>query len=297
VATIALSNRLVQSHWHIPFANFGQRLRIGSFGPSFVVLALILFSLFRLGASPFASANSGRPVTASGAVVLVKKKVAHSQQGAASGSVTPSILTVSTPQIIPTPTSCTPDTYTPPSALDLANAQPGLTQTVDAPSQYQIYGYSSSQIESQIRQCAPNVSSTAASAEFAAETEYRLNWQYDVVVNGAGQCSLSNVKVGSHISMVVPLWRPSQYAAAGLAQQWQSFATGLLTHEDGHVVIDKQYAATLLADLQAFPATDCSSIGQLVTYLVNADVGVLNQANDNYDAATNHGATQGAILP
>jgi predicted secreted Zn-dependent protease len=183
-----------------------------------------------------------------------------------------------------------------PSALPLTNAPEGLTKTVDAPQQYVINGNTPDQLRTQIQQCAPNTSGDGA-AEFTAETTYQLNWQYSIVVNGAGSCSILHPKVGVHIRQVVPLWQPTVSAQTGLSLQWQTFMSSLMTHENGHVAIDEQYAQTLLDDLRNFPPTDCGQLAGSVKHLADSDVATLNQANDNYDSATNHGATQGAILP
>ena len=143
--------------------------------------------------------------------------------------------------------------------------------------------------------CAPSLSA-GLPAEFASETSYNLTWQYGYVAVDGQHCAVTNPKVGLHINMVLPDWQQSLAAANGFAPSWQSFITSLVTHENGHVALDKQYAATLLSDVQNQPPMDCSSIVSTVQAIAEHDVTLLNQANHNYDALTVHGATQGALL-
>ena len=192
--------------------------------------------------------------------------------------------------------SCNPAAYSLPSRIDLTNQANGLTQVSDPTSYYRIYGNNSDQIESQVRQCAPTTNGSDG-AEFAAETSYSLNAQYNWAEDSSGYCRVTGAKVGLHINMILPQWQPNADSEAGLAVSWQTYINNLTTHENGHVAIDKQYAAQLLNDLQAFPAGDCASIADSLKTKVNADIAALDAANDAYDAATNHGATQGAIVP
>lgn len=198
-------------------------------------------------------------------------------------------------QVIPVLPACTPDSYAGTAALDLSSSPAGLSQVVEATHYYQIYGYNAAQARQQITQCAPRLSS--GNDDFTGYTSYRLNWLYNYGDNGSGQCTLSNIKIGMHIGEVLPALQLSQYADSGFAAKWQAFVPALDTHEHGHIALDEQYASKILSDLQSFPASDCGTISQAATNLISSDIAVLDQANSTYDAQTNHGATQGALLP
>ena len=182
---------------------------------------------------------------------------------------------------------------TAPSSLSLSSAPDGLAKQIDSPTTYQIYGNTAATLRAQVRQCAPK-SDDASGAIFTAQTIYKLTWQYSYVSIGDGSCKISHAKVGLHVMQIMPFWQPT---TAALGSQWQSFMGALATHENGHTALDTQYAQTLLDDLNGFPATPCGQLAQSVKHITDSDVATLNQANDNYDSSTNHGATQGAILP
>ena len=182
-----------------------------------------------------------------------------------------------------------------PSQVALSTTDSPFTVFSDTPTTYQIYGNTAQDLRAQIRRCAPK-SDGSANAEFTAETSYNLSWQYDMTIGG-GSCYVSNAKVGVHTAMALPNWQPSAQAAPGLASEWQRFSANLLAHEQGHVTIDSAYAHKLAIDLEVLTAPDCDTLRGLVDAVVGADVAALNSANDAYDAQTNHGATQGAIVP
>lgn len=192
--------------------------------------------------------------------------------------------------------NCTPTSFGQPTGLDLSTAPAGLSVQADNPVTYHIYGDTADALRLQIEHCAPG-SGSSSLAEFTADTSYNMTWQYYTVIGAGNACSLTDVKVGVHTATIMPLWQPTSSAAEGLPTRWQSFSTDLLTHEQGHVALDKQYAAKVLADLNALPAMNCDDLTSTVKSTINSDVSALNNANNNYDAATDHGATQGAVIP
>ncbi|MGH7240945.1 MAG: DUF922 domain-containing protein, partial [Candidatus Saccharimonadales bacterium] len=126
---------------------------------------------------------------------------------------------------------------------------------------------------------------------------YRISWQYAYVHDSASMCHVVHAKVGVHVGQILPLWQPTATANAGLPGTWQAFMTALTAHENGHTALDVQYAQILLDNLSSFPPTACDQLPSAIQHLAHSDIGTLDQANDNYDSSTNHGATQGAILP
>jgi len=280
---------------------FARRWHVRPVVMGVAVTLLLLSSVLRLGVMQ--TLGSYKPLQAS----LVASNVAthtssHPKTLATSTAATStsgsSVAQASTnfPKVVPPIPACTPTTFSGPTALDVSNAPVGYSEVIEQPSHYQIYGNTANQLEKQIAQCAP-ATDGSGSAEFTAETSYRLAWQYGAINLGNNQCKLSDVKVGLHVGMMLPVWQPTQFATSGLSGQWNTFMANLTTHEKGHVALDQQYAHTLADDLAAFPATDCGTLSQQVRYLIDSEVNTLNQANDNYDSQTNHGATQGAILP
>jgi len=264
------------------------------------------FGLFSLSVLVITICLALQLKTEVGASPLVKgTPVKHLSQSVAATLTTP-VKTPSTNSPTPvlarhTPSvpNCSPDNvYSSPSAIDLSNQPQGLTQISDSTAYYQVFGNNATQVDAQVQECAPATkSNSGAGAEFAAETSYNLTYEYGWFINGDGTCTVTSAKVGLHLNMVMPDWQATAAAPPSLTASWQAYITGLKTHENGHVAIDQQYANQLLSDLNSFSSVSCSTIGSELQAKIQADVAALNAANDAYDASTNHGATQGAVLP
>ncbi len=92
-------------------------------------------------------------------------------------------------------------------------------------------------------------------------------------------------------------WSNTPEAAPGLASAWQAFITGLTIHEQGHIDIATQAAKKVVADVQSIPtAADCTTLTAAVSATLTSDLNAVAQAQIDYDTATNHGVTQGAVL-
>ncbi|MEO6513310.1 MAG: DUF922 domain-containing protein [Candidatus Saccharimonadales bacterium] len=190
--------------------------------------------------------------------------------------------------VVTTTATCTPyGPATAPSALSMTTS--GLQQLVDTPSTYTIHGTSSREIQNQLRRCAP----TSSDGTFSGTTMYWLGAQYGYSITPTANCKLTDITVAVHVSQVLPRWQDS--ASPTLSNQWASYERSLVLHENGHTIIDISHAQTLLDELTAMPEMPCDTIANAANAITNARLSALDRANDEYDAATNHGATQGAI--
>jgi predicted secreted Zn-dependent protease len=196
--------------------------------------------------------------------------------------------------VVPAAPSCRPNTtFGLPSQIQLG--QEGLAEIVDAPTYYQVYGYSVAEIRSQLQRCAPKLAVGSGGGEYAAQTSYRLNWRYETVQNGQ-TCSIAGVAVGIHIAVILPSWQASPYANPEVANSWRSFAQSLTAHENTHVELNRQHARTMLAGMRSIGPMDCAVFGATVDAIIQSHVNALNHANERYDERTNHGAHEGAEL-
>lgn len=192
---------------------------------------------------------------------------------------------------VETARACTGTPYSPPSPLPVTSLPTGLSKVVDSPAHYQVYGSSISGLRSAIESCPLR----RANGHYHASTSYQLNWSYAVVVSGT-TCTLTNIRVGLHVSQYMPLFVPTATTPATTTSAWNRYISNLKTHEDGHVAIDVDHAQRLTATLQSMGAVDCGNPRNQVQTVINSYVTMLNAANDLYDSQTGHGATQGAVL-
>ena len=172
--------------------------------------------------------------------------------------------------------------------VGLPLAQDGLTQVVDAPKYYTVYGRTLDQIRFQLSQCSPT--------GYFATTNYNMNWMYSTRRVRGELCAITQVRVGMHITTQYPAWQAYDQTSAQLTSQWQQLSASLVDHEQGHVARNLQTAQSLVTSLRAIPPTSCSQIKAHATSIVNDHFTRLKAAHNSYDAQTNHGQTQGAWL-
>jgi predicted secreted Zn-dependent protease len=195
--------------------------------------------------------------------------------------------------VAPAPKACTPPQYKLPAALALSGRPAGVSHVNDATAYYRVYGDTTAQIETQLRQC-PAL--TRADSTFGAVTGGTLSWQYDWASTSAGTCTISTVRVGLHTNMLLPSWEPISTASTGLAARWDHLITNLAHHEEGHIDLYQQHAQQLVHNLQSLPATDCANIAAQAEATATAIIAAMTAANSTYDVHTHHGVSQGATL-
>lgn len=187
--------------------------------------------------------------------------------------------------------SCTGTLYGSAASLDLSAMSQGLHIATDEPTYYVVGGGSIDDIRNAIQHCPYRT----PAGTYHALTSYNLTWQYSTVANGT-RCSLKDMKVGMHITQLMPALNTNVTLSGNDQMSWLNYITSLITHEDGHANIDQRYAKELYAALEAIGATDCATIDATTKTTINSYLQKLNDANAAYDAATKHGSTQGALL-
>ena len=120
-----------------------------------------------------------------------------------------------------------------------------------------------------------------------AYTAWYINWRWPP---GPGGCDLADVTVSDTITVTFPRWTPPAAASQALVADWVRYTHALATHEEGHVDF---VVATLPAVKQAIESATCATADAAG----NAVLDRIRQHDLAYDAATDHGATQGARFP
>jgi predicted secreted Zn-dependent protease len=256
-----------------------------------VLLGITMFVLFILFLTYYTSLRS----VAAPAVQQVSTQALSAKPTVAAPTVPEVSIAVQQPvqsagSLIP---ACALDaSFHAPGALNLTSSN-GVVVQVDPVHYYQVYGNSGNQVRQQIIACAPKLS---GDDDFTGYTASDISWRY-ITASSGGQCKLESITIGMHISEVLPAWGSASTASQAFTTAWNRFVTALDTHEQGHIAIDKQYAGKLLSDLSQLPADNCDKLSSEASALIKADSAAMDTANSDYDASTNHGASQGAILP
>jgi len=265
-----------------------MEVNFGTFHPSFYSRLLkVYLPLLVIGAMGILAPN------------LLKSQVAHATPVSNSARVTysGSYNSGSSASVVyKSVSTCSPDKGFQPAGQITGNGQTGLVQQFDQPYTHQMYGSTASQLADSSRQCHLVISGDNE-PYINAYTSYWIGWHYDYQSDMDGKCSVSNPTVLLHIKQALPAWANYTSGSNQLKTQWQAYMTAVTSHENGHVKLIQQSSAQLLQAMQNLPSTDCSQLETSVNQLGQNYLAQLAQANSSYDQQTEHGTTQGAIVP
>ncbi len=150
---------------------------------------------------------------------------------------------------------------------------------------YAVGGTTAAQVRARLNTRAP---SSPDGCRCDAFTRWRFRWSWPGY--GSADCRLSKAVVSLHVDVVFPRWTHPSAAAPGLAAAWARYARALARHEQGHV----DYAvAHYPAVVRAIKGGTCRSAAAAA----QAQLALIRKHDVSYDAATQHGATQGARFP
>jgi predicted secreted Zn-dependent protease len=96
--------------------------------------------------------------------------------------------------------------------------------------------------------------------------------------------------VSQRITVTFPRWTPPPAVAPTLIAHWAAYTQDLAAHEQGHVDFVVDHVPAIVAAIKEATCATASAAAQRA-----ADV--IHQHDRAYDAATQHGVTQGALFP
>lgn len=126
--------------------------------------------------------------------------------------------------------------------------------------------------------------------EWKVHAEYRWDQR-------PGSCRIDGLRVRASVQTHLPRWRRAATAPESLSGAWQRFLAALDWHEHGHRILAEDAAEAIRIRLAALRAPTCERV-EAEAYRELIDV--LNdyeRYNQDYDAATDHGRSQGAVWP
>jgi len=192
----------------------------------------------------------------------------------------------------PVPDSCsqvqTPDSQ----ALAISLDSPGVKKNLNN-HYYSIYGYNRYDLREQVNACGPKTDEGA----FTGLTTAWFNWTYQFAFNNQGECTVSKSAVGVNVDIYYPNWEIKGDTENGLTDEWNAFMNNLVIHEQGHMQRHYDIADQIYNSILGLSAPSCDEVDSTAQTVVNNLMEQDRTSNVAYDAQTDHGATQGAILP
>ena len=121
-----------------------------------------------------------------------------------------------------------------------------------------------------------------------ATTWWSIRWTWPG--QGTFFCTLNAPTVTYQITVVFPRWNAPSNAAPPLISKWNNYEQALGEHEKGHVDFVVAHYPAVSAAIEGATCSTAEAAAQ------NA-LQPIRQHDIDYDAQTNHGATQGAHFP
>ncbi len=132
--------------------------------------------------------------------------------------------------------------------------------------------------------------------KYDSATSWHVKWDYGYD-RGPQTCSADSFRVVVEIIFRYPKWVRTGDVPQPLVNKWDDYMKHLIMHENGHRDMAVEAAAELsraVAELP--PAPTCAALDREVRALSRARMNRLSDDERAYDAATNHGYTQGAVF-
>ena len=127
-----------------------------------------------------------------------------------------------------------------------------------------------------------------------------LKWAYRWRINyrfSSGKCRVKRAAIRLDLKYTLPSWWPSSSASPDLVGNWDRFLEAVRGHENGHGALAIAGGRTMLKKLRALsPRYSCSALNTAAKRVFARESERVSTVEDAYDARTDHGATQGAIL-
>jgi predicted secreted Zn-dependent protease len=121
-----------------------------------------------------------------------------------------------------------------------------------------------------------------------ATTQWNISWHWPS--NSDGSCRLTETVVSCEIKVIFPRWRPPSNVSPALAAKWARYIHALAEHEKGHVDF-------VVANIPIVESAIKGATCQTANAAGEAALAVIRKHDIDYDAATQHGVTQGARFP
>lgn len=153
---------------------------------------------------------------------------------------------------------------------------------------YSITGDTLPELRSQMQQKGPN--------GFWAFTRYNISYDYKTRQSNNG-CLLSASNIDIETIITMPKWENILAAPIEMQQDWKTFYDATWLHEQGHKAIGQSMHSRLGREFnQARRQNNCADFTGVLANIYNlADIEA-DSKNVEYDARTNHGVNEGAVL-
>ncbi len=158
---------------------------------------------------------------------------------------------------------------------------------------YEINGNSAEQLRAEMTAKGPRDNGRPSDAY----TAWYIKWNYSYL-NDQQSCRIKQATISAEITSTLPKWTDYEKASPQLQKQWDEYLTKLIAHEQGHALHGQNAAYEIESIINELPTmSDCQTLSSLANEKAQAVIAKYNAEDLQYDAETNHGASQGVVFP
>ena len=127
-------------------------------------------------------------------------------------------------------------------------------------------------------------------------TNWRVQWHFQMGAS-PGLCRLTSFRTTTTIVTTMPRWVRPTNASIEVVTNWNRYITALGLHEAGHAQIGLAAAAEQQRRIPSLGSeANCEALKMRINELAQQIVDEHGRRDREYDAQTEHGASQGATL-
>lgn len=192
----------------------------------------------------------------------------------------------------PAPQACEPSTFNEEPLTPVSADNPGL-KFVTEDQYYKIYGWTEADLNNQLIAC---VLDAGGGQKASAVTMHDITFEFHYDPKDSGMCNIKDVAVATRTDIIYPQWQRPADAEQSATTRWNRYIANTKTHEEGHRKFYTDAGQNVYSTLLSVP--DAATCQEARTDADNRAYAIIWKAEAdsiNYDAATNHGTTQGAV--
>jgi predicted secreted Zn-dependent protease len=135
---------------------------------------------------------------------------------------------------------------------------------------------------------------TARGKTYFGLTTSETGFSFQLVPSESG-CRIASLGVHTEIVVTLPKWDPPRQTPAVLTKQWELFLDQLTRHELWHAQASRDGTDEMWAAVTGMTGASCRQLDRKAKAEIERISKVVEQKNEDYDRATDHGRRDGIV--
>ena len=176
--------------------------------------------------------------------------------------------------------------------------QPSVEEGYYTTIYYSVYGDNKNAIRESMYGSGNPISCNSCSGHTVGLTKWHGEYQYwsDYKDPNKSICEIYDIDYSQTVTVTLPHLVGLAEKSFDIQSSWDSFATALLQHEVGHVLIAEELLETVPDALNSIGRVSCKDLGAIAKGRFDKAFQLVQDKSDDYDNETSHGKFQGVTF-